>query len=133
MTVNAAILRKFPVADRDQGFNADAAIKRIQQVAAGSVETFNMAFLWRSDTEPPNNKNSYRLPIADVINGRMTLIPHAVFTAAAILQGARGLVGVVGDKEKGQLRDVVSAIYKVLRDTYGDPRVVPPWERQDTP
>jgi hypothetical protein len=134
MTVNAAIWRKFPVADRNQGFSADAAIKRIQQVAAGSVETFNMAFLWRSDTEPPNNKNSYRLPIADVINGRMTLIPHAVFTAAAILQGANGgLEGVVGEGEKKQLRRVVSQIYGVLRDTYGDPRVVPPWERQDTP
>ncbi len=134
MAVNSAIWRKFPVADRDQGFNADAAIKRIQQASAGSVETFNMAFLWRSDTEPPNNKNSYRLPIADIINGRFTLIPHAVFTAAAILQGAHGgLVGVVGDAEKKELRRVVSEIYGVLRDTYSDPRVVPPWERQDTP
>src|SRR5688572_13568842 len=134
MAVNANFWRKFPVADRDQGFNADQAITRIQQASAGSVETFNQAFLWRSDSGPPNNKNSYRLPVADVINGRFTLIPHAVFTAAAILQGAHGgLEGVVGDKEKEQLRGVVSAIYKVLRDTYSDPRVVPPWERQDTP
>jgi hypothetical protein len=134
MAVNASFWRKFPVAARDQGFNADQAITRIQQAAAGSVETFNQAFLWRSDTEPPNNKNSYRLPVADVINGRFTLVPHAVFTAAAILQGAHGgLEGVVGDKEKDQLRGVVSAIYKVLRDTYTDPRIVPPWERQDTP
>jgi hypothetical protein len=134
MAVNAKAWRKFPVADRDQGFNADQAIQRIQQASAGSVETFNMAFLWRSDTGPPNNKNSYRLPIADVINGRYTLVPHAVFTAAAILQGAHGgLEGVVGEGEKKQLRGVVSEIYRVLRDTYGDPRVVPPWERQDTP
>lgn len=134
MSVNTKTWRRFPIADRDQGFNADSAIKRVTQASAGSVETFNMAFLWRSDTEPPNNKNSYRLPIVDVINGRFTLIPHAVFTAAAILQGAHGgLVGVVSDAEKKQLRAVVSEIYGVLRDTYGDPRVVPPWERQDTP
>jgi hypothetical protein len=134
MAVNATFWRKFPVASRDQGFNADQAVTRIQQAAAGSVETFNQAFLWRSDSGPPNNKNSYRLPVADVINGRFTLVPHAVFTAAAILQGAHGgLEGVVGDKEKDQLRGVVSAIYKVLRDTYTDPRIVPPWERQDTP
>lgn len=133
MPVNTKFWRKFPVADRDQSFNADQAIQRIQQASAGSVETFNMAFLWRSATGPPNNKNSYRLPVADVVNGRYTLIPHAVFTAAAILQGAHGgLEGVVGEDEKKQLRGVVSEIYKVLRDTYGDPRVVPPWERQDT-
>lgn len=133
MAVNASFWRKFVIADRDQGFNADEAIKRIQQASAGSVETFNMAFLWRSDAGPPNNKNSYRLPIADVVNGRYTLIPHAVFTAAAILQGAHGgLEGVVGEPEKRKLRAVVSEIYTKLRDVYGDPRVVPPWERQDT-
>lgn len=133
MAVNAQFWRKFVIADRDQGFNADQAIKRIQQASAGSVETFNMAFLWRSDTGPPNNKNSYRLPVADIINGRFTLVPHAVFTAAAILQGAHGgLEGVVGEPEKKKLRSVVSEIYTRLRDIYGDPRVVPPWERQDT-
>ena len=133
MAVNKTFWRKFAIADRDQGFNADDAIKRIQQASAGSVETFNMAFLWRDSNGPPNNKNSYRLPIADVVNGRYTLIPHAVFTAAAILQGAHGgLEGVVGEDEKKQLRSVVSEIYTKLRDVYGDPRVVPPWERQDT-
>ena len=133
MAVNTSFWRKFAIADRDQGFNADQAIQRIQQASAGSVETFNMAFLWRSDSGPPNNKNSYRLPIADVVNGRYTLIPHAVFTAAAILQGAHGgLEGVVGEDEKKQLRQVVSQIYTKLREIYGDPRVVPPWERQDT-
>lgn len=133
MAVNANFWRKFVIADRDQGFNADQAIARITQASAGSVETFNMAFLWRNENGPPNNKNSYRLPIADVINGRYTLIPHAVFTAAAILQGAHGgLEGVVGEPEKKKLRAVVSEIYAKLRDVYGDPRVVPPWERQDT-
>lgn len=132
MAVNAATWKKFPIADRDQGFNADQAIARIAQASAGSVETFNMAFLWRNEQGPPNNKNSYRLPIADIINGRYALVPHAVFTAAAILQGAHGgLEGVVGEDEKAQLRDVVTQIYKKLRDTYGDPRIVPPWERQD--
>jgi hypothetical protein len=134
MAVNANTWKRFPIADRDQGFNADDAIKRIQQAAAGSVETFNMAFLWRDSQGPPNNKNSYRLPIADIINGRFALIPHAVFTAAAILQGAHGgLEGVVGDQEKAQLRDVVTQIYAKLQQTFGDERIVPPWDREDVP
>lgn len=37
-----------------------------------------------------------------------------------------------GQPEKKKLRSVVSEIYTRLRDIYGDPRVVPPWERQDT-
>lgn len=134
MAVNANTWRRFAVADRDQSFNADQAIKRIAQASAGSVETFNMAFLWRDSNGPPNNKNSYRLPVADVIEGKFVLIPHAVFTAAAILSGAHGgLVGVVGDEEKKQLRGVVTQIYDKLRDMFGDERIVPPWDREDVP
>lgn len=134
MAVNAKAWRSFPVAARDQGFKADDAIKRIQELTRGSIAHFNTGFLWRDSNGPPNNKNSYRLPIADVINGRMTLVPHAVFTAAAILSGAHGgLEGVVGEEEKGQLRTVVGEIYKMLQDTYKDPRIVPPWEREDVP
>lgn len=134
MAVNATTWQRFPVGARDQEFNADDAIKRIQQASAGSVETFNMAFLWRDSQGPPNNKNSYRLPIADIINGRYTLVPRAVTTAAAILQGAHGgLEGVVGEQEKAQLRDVVTRIYAKLRKTFNDERIVAPWERDDTP
>ena len=134
MAVNANTWKKFPIADRDQGFNADNAIKRIAQAAAGSIETFNMAFLWRDTNGPPNNKNSYRLPVADIVNGRFVLVPHAIFTAAAILQGAHGgLEGVVGEDEKAQLRGVVTQIYKKLQQTFGDERIVPPWDREDVP
>lgn len=134
MAVNSKAWQGFPVAAREQAFSADDAIKRIQQAAAGSVETFNIAFLWRDSNGPPNNKNSYRLPIADIINGRYTLVPRAVTTAAAILQGAHGgLEGVVGEDEKSQLRDVVTQIYAKLRKTFGDERIVAPWERDDVP
>ena len=30
-------------------------------------------FLWRNPDAPANNRNSYRLPVVDVINGRLTL------------------------------------------------------------
>lgn len=130
MTVNTSFWQKYPIAARDQEFNADEAIARIAEWAAGSVEKFNTAFLWRNAQGPANNKNSYRLPIADVINGKLTLIPHAVFTAAAILSGAHGgLEGVVGEDEKKKLKGVVTQIYEVLQKQYGDPRTVPPWLR----
>ena len=134
MAVNSKAWEGFPVAAREQEFSADNAIKRIQQASAGSVEHFNIAFLWRDSNGPPNNKNSYRLPIADVIEGRYTLIPRAVTTAAAILQGAHGgLEGVVGEDEKKQLRDVVTKMYAKLRRIFNDERIVAPWEREDVP
>lgn len=134
MAINEKTWQSFPIAARDHPFNADAAIKRIAEASAGSVETFNMAFLWRGDQLPPNNKNSYRLPVADIVNGRFVLVPHAIFTAAAILQGAHGgLEGVVTEQEKEKLRQIVSRIYVNLREKFNDPRLVPPWEREDVP
>lgn len=130
MTVNSASWRRFPIADRDMAFDADDAIARIAQWAGGDVNKFNSAFLWRNPDAPANNRNSYRLPVADVINGRLTLIPHAVFSAATILSGAHGaLHGVVSDPEKLKLKGVVTEIYDVLQKQYGDPRVIPPWMR----
>lgn len=130
MTVNTAAWKRFPVADREQPFNADQAIARIAEWAKGSTERFNSAFLWRNSQGPANNRNSYRLPVADVINGRLTLIPHAVFAAAAILSGAHGgLAGVVSDEEKLKLKGVVTDIYAKLQQDYGDPRMKPPWLR----
>lgn len=132
MTVNANAWKGFPIADRETPFNFQDAVGRIAQWAAGSVDKFNSAFLWRDPKGPANNKNSYRLPIADVINGHLTLIPHAVFSAAAILSGAHGkLEGVVGEQEKLVLKGIVTDIYDKLRADYGDPRTIPPWLRGD--
>lgn len=130
MTVNANSWKRFPLADRDLVFDADDAIKRIAQWSGGDVNKFSSAFLWRNPDAPANNRNSYRLPVVDVINGRLTLIPHAVFSAATILSGAHGaLHGVVSDQEKLKLKGVVTEIYAMLEKQYGDPRVIPPWMR----
>lgn len=128
MAVNATSWKSMPIAARDTTFNADKAQVRIKQWAGPDTGKYNTAFLWRNTTTPANSPDSYRLPIADVVNGRLILIPHAVYAAAAILSGAHGgLVGVVGDKEKLSLKGVVTDIYDVLRKAYGDPRTVPPW------
>jgi hypothetical protein len=132
MTVNANAWKSFPVAQRDTPFNFQDAVGRIADWASGSVDKFNRAFLWRDPKGPANNKNSYRLPIADVIDGHLTLIPHAVFSAASILSGAHGkLEGVVGDEEKLVLKGIVTDIYAKLRADYGDPRTIPPWMHGD--
>lgn len=129
MTVNANSWKKFPIAAREQPFNADDAIARIADWASGSVEKFNSAFIWRNAQGPANNKNSYRLPIADVIGGKLVLIPHAVFAAAAIMSGAHGgLEGVVTEEsERTAIKRVLTEMYEKLKADYGDPRLDPPW------
>lgn len=130
MTVNATAWKRFPIAERETAFNFQDAVGRIIDWAGGSVERFNSAFLWRDPNIPANNRNAYRLPIADVINGHLTMVPHAVFSAAAILSGAHGeLEGVVSEEEKLKLKGVVTDIYAQLQADYGDPRVKPPWLR----
>lgn len=129
MTVNANSWKKFPVADREQPFNADDAILRLIEWASGSVDKFSSAFIWRSTEGPANNKNSYRLPLVDILDGRPHLIPHAVFAAAAIMSGAHGgLEGVVTEEsERNAIKNVITAIYEKLKAAYGDPRLDPPW------
>jgi hypothetical protein len=130
MTINSTSWKKMPIAPRNTSYAFQDAVARIADWASGSVDRFASAFLWRDPNGPANNKNSYRLPIADVYNGRLTLVPHAVFSAAAILSGAHGeLEGVVDEQEKLKLKGVITDIYAQLQADYGDPRVKPPWLR----
>jgi hypothetical protein len=130
MTVNANSWKRLPIAARKTEFDADDAIARIQQWAHGDVNKFNSMFLWRNASEPANNRNSYRLPIGDIANGKPIMVPRAIFMAATILSGAHGgLEGVVDEKEKLALKRVITGIYEVLRKQYGDPRTIPPWLR----
>jgi hypothetical protein len=130
MTVNANAWRRLPIAPRETNFDADDAIKRIQAWAHGDVSRFNSMFLWRNSDAPANNRNSYRLPIGDIVNGKPTMVPRAIFAAATILSGAHGgLEGVVDEDEKLDLKRVITNIYEVLQKAYGDPRTVPPWLR----
>jgi hypothetical protein len=130
MAVNSKAWQSLPIAARETTFSADDAIARGLQWAGGSAAKFYSLFLWRNSQGEAGNRNSYRLPIADIVNGKPVMIPRAVFSAGVILSGGHGaLEGVVDDKEMLQLKGVVSEIYDKLREDYQDPRVVAPWER----
>ena len=127
--VNGTSWKSMPLGERDQSFDADDAIARLIEASGGNPSIFSKAFLWRQTDGDPKNKASYRMPVADVINGKMTLIPHAVYAAAALLSGAHGGLPNVPDNEKEQIRRVITEIYDLLRETYSDPRIVPMWQR----
>lgn len=127
--VNGTSWKSLTLGDRDQAFDADDAIARLIQWAQGDVKKFASAFLWRDAQGDPRNKDTYRLPVADVINGKLTLIPHAVYAAAALLSGAHGGLPGIEDGEKEQIRNTITQIYDLLRETFSDPRIIPAWQR----
>jgi hypothetical protein len=133
-SVNTKTWSSLPVADRETPWSADEAIARISTWAGGNGNKFGSPFLWKAKDGQPLNPESYRLPIADIINGRMVLIPRAVFSAGTILSGGHGyLEGVVTDAERDALKATVTEIYAMLQEKYQDPRVVAPWLRGRTP
>lgn len=128
-TVNKSAWRSWPVAEREVSFSFQDAVNRIAEWSGGDSSKFASAFLYRDPAGPPNNRESYKLPIADIINGKITLIPRAVMSAATILSGAHGGLPEVPETEKQALQRVVTEIYDTLNETYGDPRFKPPWQR----
>lgn len=129
--VNAATWSKLPVADRDTKFAFRAATDRLA-AHASSIEQFSSWFFWRDESKPANNRNSYRMPFADVFDdGTVKLVPAAVFSAAAQLSGAHGALPVIPEPQKKQIRDIIDRIYAKFRDLWDDPRQVPPWQRPE--
>lgn len=98
--------KDFPLADRDRAWSADTAIGRVREFTDSTDEpsaSYKNAFVWY-DREDSENFGAYKLPIADVINGKLTVIPRAIFAAAAAMQGARGGVDIPEAERAGVIR-----------------------------
>ena len=130
-TVNTEGWRGLPLAPREAVFDNDDAVKRITQWANGGhdVAKLRQAFLWRDDRLPETDPTSYRLPLGDVINGRLTLIYHAIYAAAALLSGAHGGLPNVPDADKAHLRSVISDIYPEMATAFNDSSIRAPWDQ----
>lgn len=127
--INANSWKRMALGPRDQDWNADDAISRLIEWSGGAPAKYRTAFLYVDDKGEPTSRDSYRLPVADVINGKLVLMPRAVYAAAALLSGAHGGLPNIEDAEKDRLRDVVTEIYGLFQETWNDPRVKPPWLR----
>lgn len=81
-----------PLASRDRAWDSDAAIARVREFTDSTdapSSAYRRAFLW-FDSENADDFGAYKLPISDVIDGRLTAVPRGIFAVAAALQGARG-------------------------------------------
>lgn len=128
--VNTSAWRKLPLAPRETKFDFETAITNVAAWSGGDASKFGQAFLWKDPQGNPANRETYRLPIADVIDGKLYLIPRAVFSAGVIMSGGHGgLYDTLDEDERIKVQEVITDIYDMLRDTYADPRVTAPWQK----
>jgi hypothetical protein len=81
-----------PLADRDREWDGDAAEKRIRAWAGAEDEPnakYRDAHVWY-DADKKDNFTAYKLLIADVIDGKLRVVPRGVMAAGNVMQGARG-------------------------------------------
>ncbi len=81
-----------PLADRSRRWNGGAAEKRVRAWAGaqgGPNPRYRKAHLWY-DAANKDNFTSYKLLIADVIDGELVAVPRGIIAAAGIVDGARG-------------------------------------------
>lgn len=126
--VNGSSWRSLPIAERDVPFDADDAALRILAWAKNDRNTAAKAYLWNNPQIAAATKDTYRLPVGDIFGGKLTLMYHAVYAAAALLSGAHGGLPNIAEDEKAQLRRVISDIYKKMADHFGDPEMQAPWD-----
>jgi hypothetical protein len=139
--VNADSWKQWPLAPREYKFDADDAVKRIAYWAGigsrePSLDRYASAFLWRNGNQAGDSlaQDSFRLPLADVINGQLYLIYHAVYSAAALLSGAHGGLPNIPDADKQQMIPVINELYGAMAGAFNDPNLTSPFQeglRQD--
>jgi len=104
-----------PLADRERSWDRDAAEKRVRRWAKAEDEPnqrYRRAFLWY-DGDRANQFTAYKLPIADVIDGKLKAVPRAVMAVAQVLEGARGGVRLP-DKDVAGVRRNVERYYEKM-------------------
>lgn len=115
--VLAADHNDLPLAARDRPWDGRAAETRIFELADGDVSILEKAYLYRDDSMDPTTKAAYKLPIADVIDGVLTLVPGAGIAAA----GGRGVDAAdIPESDKARIRERICSIYAHIRSQYED-------------
>lgn len=105
--IKAAVpFQDLPLADRDRAWDSTAAIGRVRTFTDSEdapTSRYRNAFVWY-DRSDPDSFGSYKLPVADVIDGRLMAVPRGVFAAAGAMQGARGGVDIPDADRPGVIR-----------------------------
>jgi len=114
-----------PLADRDREWDGAEAEQRVRDWAKADEEPnakYRDAHVWY-DADKKENYTSYKLLIADVIDGRLYAVPRGVMAAAAVMQGSRGGVDLP-EKDIDRVKSHLAKYYAKWDEEA-------PWERDD--
>jgi hypothetical protein len=112
-----------PLADQDRAWDGGAAEKRVRKWADAQDapnQKYRDAHVWY-DSDNKDNFTAYKLLIADVIDGKLKVVPRAVMAAGGIMDGARGGVDLPKD-DIDRVKSHLAKYYKKMGETA-------PWER----
>lgn len=115
--------KDLPLAGREHDWDAAEADKRVRRWAGAEEQPntrYRDAHLWY-DAGDAEHFGAYKLPIADVLDGELKVVPRAVFSAAAIMDGARGGIDIPEGDVAG-VKDHLARYYAKLGEAA-------PWER----
>ena len=120
-----------PIAGRDLAWDGAAAQHRMRVAAtdaAGNVDfaKYGKGFLYH-DHENLDKLGGYKLPYADVIDGKLTIVPRGVFAAAGVLSGARGGADLGDQTHVDSIKHHVAALYSSMSKKFNDKTIKVPW------
>ena len=99
----ATRFQDLPLADVTRKWDSAQAVTRVRDFTK-STETpargYRRAFFW-FDSEDAEAFGAYKLPFADVVDGRLVAVPRAIFAAAAAMRGGRGGVDLPDGDRSG--------------------------------
>lgn len=123
-----------PVAGADVEWNSDDALINVAEWSGiggegadtSSWEQYARAFLYQDPDADPQTRGAYKLPVADVVDGELTLIPRGVYAVAGVLSGARGGADIP-EEQQDKLRGVVRAMYEHIASALDDDTIEAPF------
>jgi len=120
--MSVASFADLPLASKSRRWNGGAANRRLRRWAGAQDEPtarYRRGFVWY-DEQAKDNFTGYKLQIADIVDGELKAVPHAIMSAAAVMQGSRG----GADLPHGD----ISAVKNHLARYYEKMGAKPPWE-----
>jgi len=121
-----------PVAPAGTAWDGAAAAKRIAEWATnadGDLDPakYSRAFLYRDDDAKDDSKTAYKLGYADLIDGRLTIVPKGVYAVAGAIAGARTPLDVPSGQQD-DLKSATERLYGRLASALDDDSITPPWK-----
>ena len=97
--------------------------------AENDWRTFSLGFLYEGDGDGgrrPDTEAGYQFQIVDIIDGQPTIVPEAVFAAAARVYSA-----IIGSMAKREIRELLEDLYGQMAEEFGmdEEEFHAPWER----